>query len=105
MLAEKYRVQSLSGILGHKKIIEILKGYIEKHEMPNCLFVGKPGTGKTAISHGLAADMGCKPTGFLELNASSERGIDTIRDIVKAFARTKAITQVGFKICLYLISG
>ncbi len=36
----------------------------------------------------------------LELNASDERGIDIIRVKVKDFARTKAIGNVPFKICI-----
>ncbi len=72
VLVEKYRPDTLDGIMGQKKIIASLKGYVEAREMPNILFVGKPGIGKTAAAIALAKDIGCYPTGFLELNASDE---------------------------------
>ena len=100
MLVEKYRPDTLDGIMGQKKIIASLKGYIEAREMPNLLFVGKPGIGKTATAIALAKDMGCYPGGFLELNASDERGIKIVRENIKNFARTKAITTTGWKIIL-----
>ena len=72
MLTEKYRPQTLDEILGQKRTIASLKGYVEAQEMPNCLFVGKPGTGKTAAAWALGREMGCMPDGFLELNASDD---------------------------------
>jgi len=63
---EKYRPETLGDMLGHKKIIESLKGYVVKKEMPHLLFVGKSGTGKTAAAVALSRDLGCHPTGFLE---------------------------------------
>ncbi len=102
MLTEKYRPKTLDEILGQKRIVASLKGYVESGEMPNCLFVGKSGNGKTAAAWALAYELGCAPgsTSFLELNASDERGIAIVREKIKNFAQTKAITEHGFKICL-----
>jgi len=99
---EKYRPSKLDEILGNKKVVAILKGFVESGEMPNLAFVGKSGTGKTAAAWALATELGCAPggPGFLELNASDERGIDVVREKVKNFAQTLAVTPCGFKICL-----
>ncbi len=68
--------------------------------MPHLMFAGPAGTGKTTCAIALANELfgpGWK-NNFLELNASDERGIDTIRIKVKDFARSKSIGDVPFKI-------
>jgi len=101
MLVEKYRPRSLDGIIGQKRIVQVMRGYVLKQDMPNLLFVGKSGTGKTAMAYALAFELGCVGRrNFLELNASDERGIDTIRNVVKNFAKTKGTSRCEFKILL-----
>ncbi len=98
---EKYRPQRLDGIVSQKPIIERLKYLIEKNSLPHCLFAGPAGCGKTTAALAIANELyGEKWHGnFLELNASNERGIDTVRVKVKDFART--IPLQGYKI-IYL---
>jgi len=100
MLAEKYRPKSLDEIVGHKRIVESLRNFVKQGDMPHLLFVGKPGTGKTAMAWALAYEFGCIPYAFLELNASDERGIDTIRNKVKRFVRISSLASAPFKILL-----
>ena len=71
------------------------------------LLVGKNGVGKTAVARAFAWEMGIINSDpevgtrdFLEINASEERGIETIREKVMGFARMKAINPIGWKICL-----
>ena len=48
-----------------------------KDEVPNLLFVGTPGIGKTTIAKIIVQDiLKCQ---YLYINASDENGIDTIR--------------------------
>ena len=52
---EKYRSKKLdSGIVGHEEIVKRLKVYSKQKNMPNMLFAGPPGTGKTTASLALA---------------------------------------------------
>ncbi len=100
---EKYRPRSFDEVEGQRPIVEKLRAFVEKGNMPHLLFAGPAGVGKTTLSLVIARQLfGDDWRGnFLELNASDERGIDVIRVKVKDFARTRAIGEVPFKI-IYL---
>jgi len=100
--AEKYRPRSLDDIVNQEEIVKRLKKFVEEKNMPHLLFVGPPGTGKTTAAHALAHDLYGENylQYMLELNASDERGIDTIRTKVKEFARSRTPPGIPFKIVL-----
>lgn len=97
---EKYRPASLREMTGQETIVPLLSAYAEKHSMPHLLFAGPPGTGKTTAALALARDLFGPEwrQSFLELNASDERGIETVRTTIKQYARTAPLGNVGFKI-------
>ena len=96
---EKYRPSNLSEVVNQKHVVEKLKAFVEEGNIPNLLFAGPAGTGKTTCALALAKEIyGDKwKHNFLELNASDERGIDVVRGKIKDFARTKPI-DASFKI-------
>ena len=96
---EKYRPNTLDDVVGHEQITKRLKSYIKKRNMPNMLFSGPAGTGKTSSSIAIARELfgDGMVQNFLELNASDERGIDVVRKTIKDFARTLAFDS-EFKI-------
>ncbi len=100
--AEKYRPKSLDEIVNQEEVVNRLKKFVEEKNMPHLLFVGPPGTGKTTAAHALAHDLYGENYRqyMLELNASDERGIDTIRTKVKEFARSRTPPEIPFKIVL-----
>jgi replication factor C small subunit len=87
---ETYRPQTLEAVLGQDAIVERLEHYVERDDLPNMLFAGPAGVGKTTSAIAVARELYGEDwrEHFLELNASDERGIDVIRDRVKSFART-----------------
>ena len=87
---ETYRPQTLEAVLGQDAIVERLEHYVERDDLPNMLFAGPAGIGKTTSAIAVARELYGEDwrEHFLELNASDERGIDVIRDRVKSFART-----------------
>lgn len=97
---EKYRPKSLAEVVGQSNIIERLKSYAKSRNVPNQLYSGPAGVGKTssaiALAKALFGEQGFKQN-FLELNASDERGIDVVRNTIKDFARTLAF-NADFKI-------
>jgi len=100
MCTEKYRPRTLHEIVNQEEIIERLERFVKEKSMPNCLFAGPPGTGKTTAALCLAVDLFGKDyhKNYLELNASDERGIDVVRTTVKDFARTISMAEAPFKI-------
>ena len=86
---EKYRPRRLSDVLGQDDIVSRLSSYVERDDLPNLLFAGPAGVGKTTAAHAIAHQVYGDDwqENFLELNASDERGIDVVRDRIKNFAR------------------
>lgn len=90
MWVEKYRPKTLDEVVGLKDITENLKAFMKNPKtMPHLMLAGVPGTGKTTIALAIAHELyGQNWRSFtLELNASDERGIDTVRDRIKDFSR------------------
>lgn len=96
---EKYRPQTLREIIGQEAITPRLQKYVEKRDLPNMMFAGHAGIGKTSAAIALAKDLFGEQyeRNFLELNASDSRGIDVVRSTIKEFARTLAF-NADFKI-------
>ncbi len=81
---EKYRPTELSQLALTEENRNLLQGYIDAGVVPHLLFSGPPGVGKTTAAKILIDNLDCKA---LVLNASSERGIDVMRDKVGLFVR------------------
>jgi replication factor C small subunit len=87
---EKYRPKKLDDIVGQDAIVDRLKAYVSEKSLPNLLFAGPAGCGKTTAALCLARELFGEHIGnLLELNASDERGIDVVRGKIKDFARTR----------------
>lgn len=97
---EKHRPESLDDVIGHDDIISRLKKYTDDTEVPHMIFAGPPGVGKTAAATAFARQTFGESwrNNFNELNASDERGIDTIRDKVKGIARSSPAGDAPYKI-------
>lgn len=96
---EKYRPITLDDIVGHHEIILRLKAFAKAGNSLEFLFSGPPASGKTATAIAFVRDLYGKnwERNFTELNASDERGIDTVRKKIKGFASTKPV-NAPFKI-------
>jgi len=89
LFVEKYRPKTLADIVLTNEERLYFESLKSKEEIPNLLFAGNPGTGKTTLSKIIANDiLDCQ---YLYINASDENGIDTIRSKVIGFASTKSL--------------
>jgi len=88
---EKYRPQVLKDYVGNEVIKNKIADYLTQGSIQNLLFHGVAGTGKTTLAKLIAKNLNCD---LLYLNASDERGIDTIREKIIPFASTMGFNDV-----------
>ena len=95
---EKYRPLTFDDVIDHDDKIATLRNLIAQNQLTHLLFYGPPGTGKTSLILALAREMygDTFRKHILEINASSDRGIDTIRVSVVQFitSRTEKVKLV-----------
>ncbi len=85
LLNEKYRPTTLDKFVGNENLKKSLSKYLEQNDILNLIFYGPAGTGKTTLAKLIVSNLECD---YLYINASDERGIETIRDKVQGFAST-----------------
>ncbi len=83
LLVEKYRSKTLDDYVGNEHIKKTINQYISQNDIQNLIFYGPAGTGKTTLAKLIVNNLNCD---HLYINASDERGIETIRDKVSGFA-------------------
>jgi len=90
---EKYRPRRLSEVIDQKHVVDKLKVWVKEGSIPNMLFAGPAGVGKTTAALALAQELFGEnwKQNFQETNASDERGINVVRGRIKDFARIKSI--------------
>lgn len=84
MWIEQYKPYNLNDVVGHEKLKRIIRKCIEVGDFPNFFFCGKPGTGKTSIAEIIAREFLGESfdNNFIEINASDDRTVQKMRDIV-----------------------
>lgn len=87
---EKYRPTTLDEVALDADARKLLSGYVAAGEIPHLLFVGPPGSGKTTVARILCASLDCRT---LVLNASSDRGIDVVREKIGNFAQSLFVSK------------
>ena len=86
---EKYRPNSIDTYVfrddNQKKQVA---GWKEDGALPHLLFSGAPGTGKTTLAKVLLQELDVDSMDILEINASNENSVDTIRSKITNFSST-----------------
>lgn len=95
---ELHRPTELEGIKSHTGICETLNKFIEHNTLPHLLLYGPPGTGKTSMILCCARKLygNNYQNMVLIINASNERGIDTVRTTIKNFVISKTGLISGY---------
>jgi replication factor C small subunit len=87
---EKYRPTKISECILEESTSKIFDGFIKNKEIPHLMLTGSAGVGKTTIAKILCNEIGAD---FVMINASADRGIDTIRNKVTQFASSKSFSS------------
>tara|TARA_R100001463_G_scaffold80275_1_gene134735 strand:- start:10 stop:921 length:912 start_codon:yes stop_codon:yes gene_type:complete len=99
---EKYRPALLSEIKGQEHFTMDAKSWVQEKNMPNVLIFGNPGNGKTTAGIVLSKEILGKTfrDNYVEVNASDDRRLETVRTTIKNIAQSGTIGDVPFRIVL-----
>lgn len=89
---EEFRPKNVADVLGNDNLIQKIQEYVNNKSIPNLLFVGSAGTGKTSIAKILANNI-CGTGNYLFINASDQNNIDTIRNEVKNYCSVAGFNE------------
>jgi len=96
---EKYRPNSVSDyVFVDERQKAQVEGWIKAGEIPHLLLSGDPGTGKTTLAKVLIHELGVDEFDVMEINASRENSVDTVRDKINGFVQTMPFGR--FKVVL-----
>ena len=93
---EKYRPKTINDIVLPKQLKDTFLKTVESGELPNMLFTGTAGLGKTTVARALCRELGCD---FILINGSEEGNIDTLRNKIKQFASSVSL-QANYKVVI-----
>lgn len=86
---EKYRPKGINEyVFRDAKQKQQVSGWLADGALPHLLFSGAPGTGKTTLAKVLLNELGVDSMDVLEINASNENNVDTIRNKITNFSST-----------------
>lgn len=94
---EKYRPKTVSDCILPIDLSTIFNGMIKEGKIPNMMFYGKAGSGKTSLAKALAKDIGLD---CMLINCSEENGMDTLRVKIRNYASTASLSGNGKVIIL-----
>ena len=96
---EKYRPRTVADyVFRDDSQRQQVQAWIDSKSIPHLLFSGAPGVGKTTLARILIHQLEIDDFDVLEINASRENSVDTIRDKITGFVQTMPFG--AFKIVL-----
>ena len=91
LLVERYRSKTLDEYVGNENIKKTIQQYLDQNDIQNFIFYGPAGTGKTTLAKLIVNNLDCD---HIYINASDERGIETIRDKVSGFSSVMSFKPI-----------
>jgi DNA polymerase III delta prime subunit len=96
LFVEKYRPKTIEDCILPKDLKETFQKIVDKGELPNMMFTGSAGVGKTTVAKALCHELDLD---YMLINGSEDGNIDTLRGKIKQFASTVSL-QGGFKVVI-----
>jgi DNA polymerase III delta prime subunit len=85
---EKYRPRKVEDSILPKKLKDVFTKIVQSGELPNMLFTGTAGLGKTTVARAICDELGYD---YIVINGSEEGNIDTLRGKIKRFASSVSL--------------
>jgi DNA polymerase III delta prime subunit len=89
LLVEKYRPKTLEDCILPESLQSVFDECVNKKDIPNFLFSGSSGIGKTTVAKALCHEINAE---WMLINGSEESGIDVLRTKIKTFASSVSLT-------------
>jgi len=96
---EKYRPQRIEDLIASDALTSFLQQLKIDQNLPNLLFSGSAGTGKTTTAKVIINELNLTRA-FRFLNCSMDTSINDIRNKVKGFASTYSLDDSNIKVCV-----
>lgn len=93
---EKYRPQTVEECILPNHLKQQFKEIVATGEVPNMLFTGTAGLGKTTVARAICNELDLD---YILINASESGNIDTLRGKIKQFASSISL-QGGYKVVI-----
>jgi DNA polymerase III delta prime subunit len=93
---EKYRPKTISECILTDEMKNTFEAILKTGELPNMMFSGSAGTGKTTVAKALCDELNLD---CIVVNGSEEGNIDTLRGKIKQFASSVSL-QGGYKVVI-----
>jgi len=93
---EKYRPPRIADCVLPQSLRDTFSRLVKTGELPNMIFSGGPGVGKTTAARALCSELNLD---YLMINGSEEGNIETLRGRIKQFASTVSL-QGGYKVVI-----
>lgn len=86
---EKYRPKTIQETILPEDMKKMFLEFVEQGNVPNMLFAGPQGCGKTTVARALLEQLGCD---YIVINGSMNGNIDTLRNEIMDFASSVSFT-------------
>ena len=96
LFVEKYRPKTIEDCILPEGLKETFQKIVDKGELPNMMFTGSAGVGKTTVARALCNELDLD---YMLINGSEDGNIDTLRGKIKQFASTISL-QGGQKVVI-----
>ena len=93
---EKFRPRKIADTILPTNLKKTFQALVESGELPNMLFSGTAGLGKTTVAKALCNEL---QLDYIIVNGSEEGNIDTLRGKIKQFASSVSL-QGGYKVVI-----
>ena len=93
---EKYRPRKIAQTILPDDLKQTFQRLVDTGELPNMLFTGTAGLGKTTVAKALCNELNLD---YILINGSEEGNIDTLRTKIKQFASSVSL-QGGYKVVI-----